>query len=82
VSAAEATVALLGYTLNVVRPKRTGNVVRPKRTGGIAPRATSPLGPGACGPAASVVGATIDAIVSWSALGYVNSNPNWGPSGS
>jgi len=82
VSAAEATVALLGYTLNVVRPKRTGNVVRPKRTGGIAPRATSPLGPGACGPAASVVGATIDAIVSWSALGYVDSNPNWGPSGS
>jgi hypothetical protein len=57
VSAAEATVALLGHALNVVRPNSIG-----------AGDAVSPLGPGACGPAASVVGATIDAIESWTTV--------------
>jgi len=69
VSAAEAAVALLGHALNVVRPRRIGKS-RIRLT-------VSPLDPQACGAAASVVEATMDAITSLSAVVNVNSNPAW-----
>jgi hypothetical protein len=69
VSAAEAAIALLGHALNVVRPRRIGKArIRPT---------TPPLDRLACGAAASVVGATIDAITSLSARASVNTNPAW-----
>lgn len=64
-SAVEATVAVLGHTLNVVRPNRYG---RPRLTG---------LGPGACGAAAAVVEATVLEIFGLAGSVRANVNPAW-----
>lgn len=64
-SPAEATVALLGHALNVVRPDKWG---KPKFDG---------LWVNACGRAAPVVEATVDAILGLIATSGRNANPTW-----
>jgi len=68
-SKAEASVALLGHALNVVRPERLIRK-RPRPT-------TDPLPVSACGAAATVVGAAIVEIASLVATVQANSNPAW-----
>jgi hypothetical protein len=64
-TAVEATVAVLGHALNVVRPNRYGS---PKLRG---------LGPSACGAAAAVVEATVFEIFGLAGSSHANSNPAW-----
>jgi len=68
-SEAEASVALLGHALNVVRPRRIMKQ-RPRAT-------TDPLPVSACGAAATVVGAAIVEIASLAGTVQANSNPAW-----
>jgi hypothetical protein len=68
-SEAEASVALLGHALNVVRPRR----IMKQRLGAT----TDPLPVSACGAAATVVGAAIVEIAGLAGSIHANSNPAW-----
>lgn len=61
----EATLAVLGHTLNVVRPDRFGH---PRLRG---------LGPASCGIAHAVVQATVEEIFGVAGIGQANFNPAW-----
>jgi hypothetical protein len=61
----EATIAVLGHALNVVRPDRFGH---PRLRG---------LSPAACGSAQAVVEATVEEIFGFAGSVHANSNPAW-----
>lgn len=61
----EATIAVLGHALNVVRPDRFGH---PRLRG---------IGPAACGTAQAVVEATVEEIFGLAGSVGANSNPAW-----